>query len=240
MNKDKLEHYGCLTFLLLILVFSFVYIKFDNKGPQEFSQSIYYDNGNIKMSIKGKDGIGIVKRFYETGVLESMYTMKANNFYDCTKRKPIYHGPYKWYHENGVLAEEGVFENGKIQGQQLKYYKNGNIEYVVNKKDGKLNGEAKWYYVNGALGYIGNYRNDEGIGIHRTYTPELKLVIESNGKDEMWKGYFDGVILGVPKNFKNMICYAENKDIVDCKKAVSEFLMFFIKYQKAIYMINKN
>ena len=36
------------------------------------------------------------------------------------------------------------------------------------------------------------------------------------------------------------ICYAENKDIVDCKKAVSEFLMFFIEYQKAIYMINKN
>lgn len=235
MNKDSIEHYGCLIFLLLIFILVFSCDKINTKASQEFSQTIYYDNGNIRMKISGKDGLAVIEDYYDNGMLSYVHTIKANSIYDCIKKKQISHGPYKSYHENGILAKEGFIENGHKEGVEKQYYKNGNLEYQVIRKNDKLEGEAKWYYIDGRLGFVGKYEKDESIGKHKTYYPNQKLAIENSGRDEMWKTYFNGVLLGVPTDLTNIKCYDEQGGVINCKKGISSFIQLFMAYQRIVY-----
>ena len=46
-----------------------------------------------------------------------------------------------------------------INGEVIRYYKNGNVSHIDNYKNGKLHGECIIYYRNGEVMCILNYKN---------------------------------------------------------------------------------
>ena len=58
----------------------------------------------------------------------------------------ILHGPYKWYHDNGQIAEIGLYKNGKKDGLWKWYYYSpkNEIRREQTFKDGKLIDEVDY------------------------------------------------------------------------------------------------
>ena len=95
---------------------------------------------------------------------ESYYVMKDSEY--------VKHGPYKMYHEEGVVAMEYNYDQGHPDGMVIDYYPDGQIFTKYNYKDGKPNGPFEWYYQNGQLKVSGVYTN--GV-----YSDTLKEYSES-------------------------------------------------------------
>ncbi len=54
-----------------------------------------------------------------------------------------------YYYENGAIAQEGFFKNGKLEGNWTSYEVNGNVKDVAHYADGKKTG--KWSFNNQGL-----------------------------------------------------------------------------------------
>ena len=68
-----------------------------------------------------------------------------------------YSGIGKQFRENGTLAYEGEFKDGKMHGKGRGYYENGILGYEGEYKDGKMHGIGKMYKPNGDLKYEGEF-----------------------------------------------------------------------------------
>jgi len=51
------------------------------------------------------------------------------------------------------------FKDGKLHGEELRYYENGQLWSKYNYVNGELHGEEVWYHEYGQLKYKGNYVN---------------------------------------------------------------------------------
>ncbi len=49
-----------------------------------------------------------------------------------------------YYYENGAIAQEGFFKNGKLEGKWTSYEENGNLKAVAHYSEGKKTG--KWSF----------------------------------------------------------------------------------------------
>ena len=63
----------------------------------------------------------------------------------------LYSGIYIDYYNSGKIQNKGTLLNGKLNGELIVYFKNGNKKSVFNYKDGILHGDWIEYYPNGAL-----------------------------------------------------------------------------------------
>ncbi len=90
-----------------------------------------------------------------------------------------YTGIVRLYHNNGTLAWEISFKDGKQDGWTKWYYDNGQVRTQMFFVNGDANGESLWYYRHGALRERGNYANDLANGESKLYTPSgvLKYTI---------------------------------------------------------------
>ena len=52
---------------------------------------------------------------------------------------------------NSIGKEQGKISKGKVEGEWLYYYDNGQLQFKSNYKDGKKDGETFWYKENGKL-----------------------------------------------------------------------------------------
>ena len=55
----------------------------------------------------------------------------------------------KFYYDNGKLASEGTFKNGKPDGNWKSYYQNGQLKSEGNRVDGILDGQWIFYSESG-------------------------------------------------------------------------------------------
>jgi antitoxin component YwqK of YwqJK toxin-antitoxin module len=55
-------------------------------------------------------------------------------------------GEQLFYYENGQLERKENYINGNKNGQEIWYYENGQISMKENFVNGKANGEYTWYY----------------------------------------------------------------------------------------------
>ena len=46
-------------------------------------------------------------------------------------------GPYRTYHENGKVEQEGTFQNHKLNGMYRLYDESGTLTHEMNFKDGR-------------------------------------------------------------------------------------------------------
>ncbi len=79
---------------------------------------------------------------------------------------------------NGKLAEETQFVNGKPQGQCKKYSDTGVLVMECQYRNGLLDGPAKTYYASGALKEEGQYTKGEKSGVWKTYNEDGDVILE--------------------------------------------------------------
>ena len=78
---------------------------------------------------------------------------------DEISNKPIKHGYYKSFHEDGTYMEVGQFEEGQLVGRWVSFDKNGQLRFEANYKSGKRNGKSFEYDKNGKLVKTEVYEN---------------------------------------------------------------------------------
>ena len=76
------------------------------------------------------------------------------------KSDGLKHGNYFSYFPSGEKNEETQYENGKINGTQIFYHKNGKIAEQANYINGEYSGGYKKYFESGAVEQEGDYSNN--------------------------------------------------------------------------------
>lgn len=83
----------------------------------------------------------VVKDTYPNG------QQKVVNIYPDCNDTSLY--KVQFFYENGQLASEGFFKDGKKNGHFKSWYENGQLESDWNVLDGKENGFIQCWYTNG-------------------------------------------------------------------------------------------
>jgi antitoxin component YwqK of YwqJK toxin-antitoxin module len=179
------------------------HFKWHNPYNGKISAEGNYQNGSKEglWILYNLNGIKIEERMHTTGV-DSLL-----NSWDKTGNKQLikdgngealdyhkngivkYQGLYKdgkkegdwiWYHPEGGIKTKMTYIKGKMNGTNYYYYDNGKLRKEIIFKDGKMNGPVTWYYTDGVVSCKGAYKDDEKSGTYIWYGPT-----------GMEKGHFD-------------------------------------------------
>jgi antitoxin component YwqK of YwqJK toxin-antitoxin module len=91
------------------------------------------------------------------------------------------------YYENGVISARYRDVDGKLDGEQIKYYLNGKIKAILNYNNGVKNGEFFIYYESGMPLLKEYYVNGKLHG--------EKINYDENGKVFEKRIYDNGIII---------------------------------------------
>lgn len=181
--------------------------QYDKEGKREGIWKKYYSNKRIRYQGQFKNGkeVGIFKFysiktsaypiaikkyqknsnvievsfFSEGGILQSkgkmigklregkwIYyrndgkTVITKEFYQEGKLE----GKQKIFYKNGKLAKEQNYKQGKLHGSAKKYTKKGILLEHINYKEGNLHGVAKYFDLTGKLISTGTYQSGKKVG----------------------------------------------------------------------------
>lgn len=171
-------------------------------GAPEGELRNYYETGQI-YSIEhyaDQDYAGLQQYFYPNGQIQSEYTVGASDettdaklYYPNGKvqkegfvknQKPV--GANTVRYPNGVLQETLTLnDKGNLEGEDIEYFRNGNIYKKYNYKDGQTDGECteygigghpivKYTYNNGTLVSVTTFNPDNSV--RETYPVKNKSV----------------------------------------------------------------
>jgi TonB family protein len=147
-----------------------------------------------------------VREFYsETDQLKAEYAKIYDRYYY------VYHGEYKSYHENGQLAKEANYEQGKAVGTITEWYENAQKFAIWNHDEkGRKGLQQSWYkagkemvqegkgqyeefYDNGKIKVRGEVNEASQTGTWQSFHENGKLlhqftVVDGmfSGKEEIW------------------------------------------------------
>lgn len=102
--------------------------------------------------------------------------------YDLLNERVIEDGQYVC--DNNVLE----FNNGKLEGKQIKYFNDNSIDTMSEYHNGVLNGIYEKFHKNGHLEIIADYHNGLRDGIYEKYY--------SNGNPKFRTYYKNGLLHG--------------------------------------------
>jgi len=108
-----------------------------------------------------------VKVFNDMGKLQERYQV--------LRKQQIQHGTYYLFFENGQIAIQRKFVQGKLEGEERMYYETGQLEKIAKYKNGVYTDSFKFYHENGLLEQEGIYQNDRIEGDLKTYYKSGKL-----------------------------------------------------------------
>ncbi|MBP2830575.1 hypothetical protein J8281_00130 [Aquimarina sp. U1-2] len=109
-------------------------------------------------------------------------------------------GIWKYYHNgsNKLMMTE-AYQSGKLDGQQLTYFENGQLTEKTTYVDGKRQGKRMMYSEKGTLLKEFTYENDQLHGDTKYYDTQGELIIEGtykkDRKDGIWKYYENGKLI---------------------------------------------
>lgn len=161
-------------------------------GIEQCIQKYYHANGALRLLIPRFDGEnhGILKEYSDDGRLyqETIYE----------KGKAIIR---RTYFENGVLFLEtpsfydefGLCEEGCGNGVEKIYYKNGQLQSIVDHKDRREEGEQKIYGSNGNLYRVVHYKKGIREGVFERYNSfgglRVSFLFENGKKNGVTTSY---------------------------------------------------
>ena len=102
------------------------------------------------------------------------------NFFNINKSTKIiyftinYDGNFKFYHENGILEEEGKFIFGIKEGNWNTYWDNGNLKRQGIWENGKAIGLFKFFNIDGKIIKIEVWKN--GKMVKRIFERNMKNI----------------------------------------------------------------
>ncbi len=140
----------------------------------------------IKTFLKDNDSVK-VRYFTQRGKVISQGAMIGKNR----------EGIWTYYHNKSdkiMMTEQYV--SGKLYGEQLTYFENGQLTEKVSYVNGKRNGKRTIYSDTGVALKEFTYENDKLNGITKYYDTNGTLIIEGNykkdRKDGIWNYYKNG------------------------------------------------
>lgn len=78
-------------------------------------------------------------------------------------------GLYRKWHENGQIAVEENFKNGKQEGLGKSWHENGQVKAEGNYKNGKLEGLWKEWYPNGQIQLEADFKDGKSQGLWKMW-----------------------------------------------------------------------
>jgi antitoxin component YwqK of YwqJK toxin-antitoxin module len=78
-----------------------------------------------------------------------------------------------YYHDNGQIAQEGVFKNGKLDGKWVSFNEDGSKKSIGEYTEGNKTG--KWFFWNGAKLSEVDYQNSR-VAYVKTWQQQAPLV----------------------------------------------------------------
>ncbi len=149
---------------------------------------------------KGKSILSATKDFNpKTGVAEVKFISSKGKLISEGKMKGrLYMGKWTYYHNktDAVMSTETYNDNGKLEGEKLVFYEDGQVAEKVFYKDGLMQGLNTWYSENGKVLKELLYKDNELHGISKTYNGDGVLVTEGEYRNGMkygiWKYYEEG------------------------------------------------
>jgi antitoxin component YwqK of YwqJK toxin-antitoxin module len=108
-------------------------------------------------------------------------------------------GEWLYYPEKttNIMTKEH-YKAGKLDGQKVTYYPNGNVTEEINYSNGLKDGPNNYYAPNGILLKKLQYRSDKLVGPAFYYDAYGNLSIEGNYKNDkkngLWKYYKNGKV----------------------------------------------
>lgn len=88
------------------------------------------------------------------------------------------------YYDSGELKQSNTYINGKVNGIEKAYFKNGNLQWEVNIVDNKVDGTYKEYFPTGELKHIALYKNGKEDVLSKQYFNNGQIRTEIEYKDE--------------------------------------------------------
>ena len=115
---------------------------------------------------------GVRVLFYE----ETGDTQIVENY-----QRGLFEGPYRTYHVNGIIEQEGLYIGSVMDGTWKRFYDTGELQEEVVFRDNNENGPFKEYYENGNLRAEGYYKDgDNEDGSLKLYNEEGELIRTMN------------------------------------------------------------
>lgn len=215
-----------ILFLISTLAFSQEINQFDENGNRhgvwrknfdktkvlryegEFNHGKEVGTFKFYQNLNGKATLTATRTFHEDSDLADVtfYSSIGKVISEGKMKGKLYVGEWKYYQKNssGLLNLEHYNDFGKLEGERLVYYENGQTAQKENYKNGKLHGVSYWYAEDGILIKEMLYENGELHGLSKYYSPEGDLIIEGQykraKKHGTWKYYENGKLVE-EKNF---------------------------------------
>ena len=164
-------------------------------------------------------------------LIPSLKQMKINGDVWNLNNIP-YSGRYLDYFNSGKIQSEGTLLNGKLNGELVVYFKNGNKKSVSNYKNEILEGVWNDYYTNGSLLQTREFFEGKEKGFIKMYFINGQIQSEIKSKqathyDTVFTYYSTG-------NIKEMQLIRNNKAVFSKKKEdINYYTTFFNMYLNA-------
>ncbi|MBW3520442.1 toxin-antitoxin system YwqK family antitoxin [Flavobacterium sp. NKUCC04_CG] len=132
----------------------------DNTTVDDGIYFLFYHNGNVyyKGKIRNKNKVDTT---FHYGLDEKL--IKYIVFQpDTTLHVYLHDGPYTEYFQDETLYQKGTISNARFNDDWVRYYKNGQIEWLQDYKN--ETGTVIWYYENGQKSSIGYFINRKANG----------------------------------------------------------------------------
>ncbi|WP_405609579.1 tetratricopeptide repeat protein [Polaribacter sp. Asnod1-A03] len=143
------------------LFYEYVYRK-----GEIIAYTFYNKDATILKEGKKKGG-----EFYYQG-FSPKGNITAEGLYDISGGKS---GEWKFYDNNGVLTNKGVFKENKTMGEYFTYFKNGEIDNITTYKNDVIDGYYVGYHINGQMATQGWYKEGNAHGEWRYYNIDGNL-----------------------------------------------------------------
>lgn len=134
----------------------------------------------------------------ENGVLIESYTQKKSDgnrhgtytsYYPTGEKNEVsqyengkINGTQFFYHKNGKVAESANYVNGEYTGDYKKYFESGELEQEGTYSAGSMSGEWKFYYQNGKIKEVVPFKDNEEFGAFKEYHENGNLKTEGTYK----------------------------------------------------------
>jgi uncharacterized protein (TIGR02145 family) len=163
------------------------------KGELHGIKKEFYENGEIYSTteyVNGKkSGIYTVFKYNQQGKQfecyylndkkngkEINYNLTGNFIYwEYSYLNDEKEGPFKEYHDNGSIKNEGTFSKNRKNGLYKEYFLNGKLKLDANFTNDKRNGKHKTFYESGQIATEINYLNDKEHGSKISYYANGKI-----------------------------------------------------------------
>ena len=153
-----------------------------NDGKKEIPEISYFENGDIRRTIKKEGDIYVEREYYESG---GLYFERAHKS-----------GYYKEYREDGTLNVEANYRDYQLYGKWKSYDGDGKLNWSVSYEDGVRNGIYENFYPNGKVKVKGVILKDRKNGEEKRFNENGNLI---------WKGYYENDVFS-----KTWINYDDN------------------------------